>query len=541
MEHDAAHGAVNAGDGTRVLVIDDDAAFTASVAESLEPSGFELDDVTNGEAGIEKLRAEPFDLILLDVRTPGVNGFEFLDWLRNTEADYRDLPVIMISDLAQGSYKDAATKIGADRYLVKPIDFDELRITAESLIEHRRERARRAESGIGEKLKRILSSKTAASAGLIRVVDLQEFRTDFGEDFERLESRIAAIAERVLADALGEGESYARHGTDGFVVLFKDRSLHAANDRTLSIADSVRAAVLGELGMNVAVHREVLRPADLRNEDGSVSLDLVDRAFEMEDRRGKRPARGAWYERQISLVFQPIWLPADKEIAYQLCGAKRETDYGTFTGRYILHGRAKDPAVADVDLWRAEMLVGALKNPTNSRRDLAPVIFPVHASSLVGENARRLRDVLDAIPDSAPAIYADILDFPISRTAQASIAILRRSKEIFDDAIVRLEPTDRHAAVLRGAGLSTLSLNLERDLGVSNFLSDRAKLRMLGRIVAEYHEAGFSLMLFGVETLVHVQGVLRTGVKAVAGAPIGPPQRPPLERSRLESQQVLGR
>lgn len=528
-------------DRPRVLVIDVDAAFSERVAESLALNGFRVVSEANGEAGKERVREGDIDLILLDIHIPGVNGFEFLDWLRNTEADYRDLPVVMVSGMAQGSYKDAAAKIGADRYMVKPVDFDEVRTVAESLIEQRKAREGKSEGKLGETLERIMSSKVAASAGLIRVVDLQEFREDFGADFDRLQDRIAAIAERILADALSAGESYARHGTDGFVVLFKDRSLHAANERTLAVADDVRAAVLGELGMSVAVHREVMRPEDLRGEDGKVSVARVDRAFEMEERRGAARKGGAWYERQVSLMFRPVWSPAEGEIAHQLCETKRETEYGTFTGRDVLHGGPGDPATPAVDLWRAEMLVGALKNPNNSARALVPIVFPIHASTLVGDNGPRLRDILAEIPRGAPAIHADILDFPISRTAQASVAILRRARSLFDDAMVRLGPTDRHASVLRGAGLSVLSLNLERDVGLSRFLGDRAKVRMMGDIVSEYQEAGFSLMLFGIETLIHVQGALRSGVMAVAGTPIGPPHRPPLERTRLDRQQVLGR
>ncbi len=106
-----------------VLIIDDEIKLTQSLAFTLGQAGFECLQAHNGMAGCRIAQREKPDVILLDVRMPGQNGIEVLEWLiENTP----DIPVLMMS--AFDDIKDAVTaiKMGAIDYLSKPFDVDEL-------------------------------------------------------------------------------------------------------------------------------------------------------------------------------------------------------------------------------------------------------------------------------------------------------------------------------------------------------------------------------------------------------------------------------
>ncbi|MBL8209658.1 MAG: response regulator transcription factor [Bryobacterales bacterium] len=108
--------------GRKVLVIEDDQEILDLLRPSLVLEGFAVDTATSGEAGLDLLRATTFDLVLLDVMLPGINGFETL---RRIRAEF-PTPVIMLT--ARGAEVDriVGLEIGADDYIAKPFSFREL-------------------------------------------------------------------------------------------------------------------------------------------------------------------------------------------------------------------------------------------------------------------------------------------------------------------------------------------------------------------------------------------------------------------------------
>lgn len=106
-----------------ILIIDDEIRLTKSLAFSLKQAGFECMEAHNGTIGCELAKKNNPDIILLDIRMPGMSGLDVLEWL-NAEAP--DIPVIMMS--AHDNTADAvnAMKMGAVDYLAKPFDMDEL-------------------------------------------------------------------------------------------------------------------------------------------------------------------------------------------------------------------------------------------------------------------------------------------------------------------------------------------------------------------------------------------------------------------------------
>src|SRR5262249_31129345 len=106
----------------RVLVIDDDVELCKLISRYLVQEGFEIESVNRGDAGAEKALSENYDLIVLDVMMPGVNGF---DVLRRIRAQSR-IPVLMLTAKGDALDRVLGLEMGADDYLPKPFNPQEL-------------------------------------------------------------------------------------------------------------------------------------------------------------------------------------------------------------------------------------------------------------------------------------------------------------------------------------------------------------------------------------------------------------------------------
>lgn len=115
--------------GKRLLVIDDAALVRAYYRQALEAGGFTIEEAFNGIEGLEKALSEPFDLVIVDVSMPKMDGHSFVRRLRATE-EIACLPVLMTSTLNRDRDVAAGRAAGVNLYLVKPISPDELRLFA---------------------------------------------------------------------------------------------------------------------------------------------------------------------------------------------------------------------------------------------------------------------------------------------------------------------------------------------------------------------------------------------------------------------------
>lgn len=109
--------------GERILVVEDDRAVARGLTFALAGEGYEVLAATSGEEALEKARAEDPHLVLLDVRLPGVSGFEVLRTLR---AEGRRMPVLMLTARDEEVDKVLGLELGADDYVVKPYALREL-------------------------------------------------------------------------------------------------------------------------------------------------------------------------------------------------------------------------------------------------------------------------------------------------------------------------------------------------------------------------------------------------------------------------------
>ena len=110
----------------RVLIVDDDAGQRSLLNSFLGGQGFNTVPVASGEQALEVLRAGDFDMMISDVRMPGISG---LETLRRARQERAVLPVLLVTAYADIRDAVGAMRDGAVNYLAKPIDLDELLVS----------------------------------------------------------------------------------------------------------------------------------------------------------------------------------------------------------------------------------------------------------------------------------------------------------------------------------------------------------------------------------------------------------------------------
>ena len=110
----------------RVLVVDDSSLVRLYYRAALEKAGFEVEQAINGIEAMERALSQPFDLVIVDVNMPRMDGLTFLRALRRCASDLATLPALMISTESEMQDVAAARAAGANFYLVKPVAEAEL-------------------------------------------------------------------------------------------------------------------------------------------------------------------------------------------------------------------------------------------------------------------------------------------------------------------------------------------------------------------------------------------------------------------------------
>ncbi len=104
----------------KILVVDDDELVLIAIQELLTPMGFSVKTFSSGAEALTEITREHFDLIILDVIMPEMDGFEVCRRIRNTES-YAEIPVIILTAKSGDEDKKRGVEVGANLYLPKPI------------------------------------------------------------------------------------------------------------------------------------------------------------------------------------------------------------------------------------------------------------------------------------------------------------------------------------------------------------------------------------------------------------------------------------
>ena len=107
----------------KILLAEDDQIFRILITEMLTPVGYEVISEENGRSAWERLQVENFDMVILDVEMPEMNGFELLRLIRS-DARFTDMPVLMLTVIALHEDQIQGLTAGADDYVTKPFTND---------------------------------------------------------------------------------------------------------------------------------------------------------------------------------------------------------------------------------------------------------------------------------------------------------------------------------------------------------------------------------------------------------------------------------
>ncbi|HRI12051.1 MAG TPA: adenylate/guanylate cyclase domain-containing protein [Verrucomicrobiota bacterium] len=197
-------------EGGRLLVADDDPANRDILTRCLERNGYTVSVVGNGLEALQRLRSETFDLALLDILMPGLDGYQVLLKLKS-DSVLCDIPVIIISGFDLGGGIARCIEAGADDYLTKPFNPVLLRARIAACLDK----------------KRLLDQERALA------IQVQEEQA-------RSEKLLLSILPAPVADRLKQGESSIVDALDEATVLFADLAGFTQLAATLSASETVR-------------------------------------------------------------------------------------------------------------------------------------------------------------------------------------------------------------------------------------------------------------------------------------------------------------
>jgi len=118
----------------KILVVDDEIQLIEMVQMRLEANGYDVVAANDGEEGIEKVKSENPDLIILDIMMPKMDGFEVCKILKN-DPQYSKIPIIFLSARVQEEDLETGEENGADAFVKKPFETSDLLAKIKELLE----------------------------------------------------------------------------------------------------------------------------------------------------------------------------------------------------------------------------------------------------------------------------------------------------------------------------------------------------------------------------------------------------------------------
>ena len=117
----------------KILLLEDDYLYKVSIKEFLQELDFIVDDFENGDEALDAVFTNSYDLLLLDIRVPGMDGFTLLETIRKEELN---TPIIILTSLTDISNLSHGYDLGCNDYIRKPFDLIELKFRIEQLIKN---------------------------------------------------------------------------------------------------------------------------------------------------------------------------------------------------------------------------------------------------------------------------------------------------------------------------------------------------------------------------------------------------------------------
>lgn len=178
----------------KILIVDDEKPICDLIDMNLSEAGYRCKSVQDGGEAIRVIESEPFDLILLDIMLPGIDGFDIMEYIRPME-----IPVIFITAKYEVRDRVRGLKLGADDYLVKPFDVVELVARVEAVLRRYNKTAKRLSAG---DVTVDAQARTVTKNG--RIVELTN--KEFGLLLLFMKNKNVALFRETLYEKVWEGE-----------------------------------------------------------------------------------------------------------------------------------------------------------------------------------------------------------------------------------------------------------------------------------------------------------------------------------------------
>ena len=246
----------------RVLVVDDDPFTRKLLDRQLSAAGYRVTAAADGESAWEELKKTPPDLVLLDIRLPGIDGLEILEWIRR-ESESRRLPVIMLSGLDRPREVVRGLELGANDYVTKPVSMPVLlaRIRTQLMISDMVKRLetqarilarlasydqltgafnrRGLEQILKTEVERSLRYRQPLSALMLDIDYFKPVNDRYGHPIGDLVlRRIAGI----ISSTLRSTDLLCRYGGEEFLIILP----HTGLERALEAGERIRREIAGE-------------------------------------------------------------------------------------------------------------------------------------------------------------------------------------------------------------------------------------------------------------------------------------------------------
>lgn len=215
-----------------ILVVDDNEMNRDLLARRLKQQNYETDIARDGQEALDKMRAHEYDLILLDIMMPGINGYQVLEQMK-ADSDLIHIPVIVISALDEMESVVRCIEMGADDYLSKPFNPTLLKARVTSSLEKKRlhdmEEGYRQqledynlhlEERVSEQVNEITAAQLSTIFAMSKLAESKDPET--GAHLERMREYC-----KIIAQHLGTKTQYADIITDEFInIIYAASPLH---------------------------------------------------------------------------------------------------------------------------------------------------------------------------------------------------------------------------------------------------------------------------------------------------------------------------
>lgn len=207
----------------KILIVEDEAAMRSGLKDNLEIEGYEIDEAEDGIKGLEKIKSNKYNLIILDVMMPGLSGF---DVCKKARASGILTPIILLTAKGEEIDKVLGLELGADDYVTKPFSLRELLARVKVILRRTENHSEPNEEYILGKLKINFNTYNASSNGVDVNLSYREY--------EVLKYLIAHRNQTVSRDSLlkdvwGLDSTITTRTIDNFILKLRQKIEHDIN------------------------------------------------------------------------------------------------------------------------------------------------------------------------------------------------------------------------------------------------------------------------------------------------------------------------